>query len=264
MNIFRWWWDADLRYFCSEVLGYVDMNAEHEALCEYLQHDKARVKLMLMPRYTFKSSIITIAHSLWLLLCDPNERVLLYSDSTEKAEGFLLGIKNHILGSVSGSKFRSVIGKWEVDPKRGVWNQSAIVISPRGKASVEPSIDTAGVETSKVGKHYSRIKFDDLVSDKNTTTKELMDKVVSVYQNAGSLLQPSGFTDIAGTRWHYGDLYGRLLAEFRGDPKFSCFIRKSHEGERYFFSDIGKDSLTPEFLADKRKKQGSYVFSCLY
>src|SRR3990167_2683544 len=73
-----------LRYFCREVLGYKDMNAEHEALCEYLQHDPARVKLMLMPRYTFKSSIITIGHTLWLLLVDPNEKVLLYSDSTEK------------------------------------------------------------------------------------------------------------------------------------------------------------------------------------
>mgnify|MGYP001615049899 FL=1 len=68
-----------------------------------------------------------------------------------------------------------------MDPKRGVWNQSAIVVSVRKHASVEPSIDTAGVETSKVGKHYSRIKFDDLVSDKNVTTKELMDKVASVY-----------------------------------------------------------------------------------
>lgn len=253
-----------LRYFCRNILGYKDMNAEHDALCDYLQFDDAKVKLMLMPRYTFKSSIITIGHTLWLLANDPNERVLIYSDATDKAEGFLLGIKNHIEGKVSGSLFRAVFGKWEVDPKRGVWNQSGIVVSPRTKASVEPSVDTAGVETSKVGKHYSRMKFDDLVSDKNVTTKELMDKVASVYKNAGSLLQPSGNTDIAGTRWHYGDLYGRLLAEYKGDPKFSCFIRKAHEGEKYFFMDIGKDSLTPEFLAAKRKDQGSYVYSCLY
>ncbi len=253
---------VSLRYFCRNILGYSDMNREHEALCDYLQFDEAKVKLMLMPRYTFKSSIITIGHTLWLLANDPNERVLIYSDATDKAEGFLLGIKNHIEGKVSGSLFRAVFGKWEVDPKRGVWNQSGIVVSPRTKASVEPSVDTAGVETSKVGKHYSRMKFDDLVSDKNVTTKELMDKVASVYKNAGSLLQPSGNTDIAGTRWHYGDLYGRLLAEYRGDPKFSCFIRKAHEGEKYFFMDIGKDSLTPEFLAAKKKDQGSYVYSC--
>lgn len=254
----------DFTWFCRDILGYKDMNAEHEALCEYLQHDPAQTKLMLMPRYTFKSSIITIAHTLWCLIVDPNERILLYSDATEKAEGFLLGIKNHILGQVQGSKFRACIGSWEVDPKRGVWNQGAIVVKPRTHASVEPSIDTAGVETSKVGKHYSRMKFDDLVSDKNVTTKELMDKVEGVYKNSGSLLQPSGKVDIAGTRWHYGDLYGRLIAEHQGDKSFSVFIRKSYEGERYFFQDIGKDSLTPAFLAKKKSEQGSYVFSCLY
>jgi predicted phage terminase large subunit-like protein len=252
------------RYFCRAILGYSDMNAEHDALCEYLQHDPAKIKLMLMPRYTFKSSIITIGHTLWLLANDPNERILLYSDATEKAEGFLLGIKNHIHGQVSGSLFRAIFGKWEVDPKRGIWNQSGIVVSTRNKGAVEPSVDTAGVETSKVGKHYSRMKFDDLVSDKNITTKELMDKVIQVYKNAGSLLQPSGSTDIAGTRWHYGDLYGRLLAEYKGDPKFSFFIKKAHEGDKYFFMDIGKDSLTPEFLSAKKREQGSAVYSCLY
>jgi predicted phage terminase large subunit-like protein len=145
-----------------------------------------------------------------------------------------------------------------------VWNQSAIVVAPRTHASVEPSIETAGVETSKVGKHYSKLKFDDLVSDKNTTTKELMDKVESVFKAAGSLLDPSGKTDIAGTRWHFGDLYGRLLSELKDSKDFSYFHRKAVEGDKYFFMDIGANSLTPEFLAQKRAAQGSYVFSCLY
>ena len=253
-----------LRYFCRDILGYADMNAEHEALCEFLQYDPARTKLMLMPRYTFKSSIITIGHSLWLLLNDPNERRRLYSDATEKAEGFLLGLKSHILGQVPTSRFRLVCGAWEVDPKRGVWNQNAVVIAPRTHAHAEPSVDTAGLETSKVGKHYSHLKFDDLVSDKNTTTRELMDKVEAVYKSAGSLLQPSGKTELAGTRWHYGDLYGRLIAEYRGDPNFSLFLRKAESGGTYFFQNIGKDSLTPEFLAAKRATQGTYLYSALY
>ena len=254
----------DFTFFCRKILGFRDMNAEHEALCEFLQYDPAPIKLMLMPRYTFKSSIITIGHSLWSLLVNPNERLLLYADATEKAEGFLAGVKHHIHGLVQGSLFRAVCGAWEVDPKRGVWNQSAITIAPRTSAAVEPSIETAGVETSKVGKHYSRLKFDDIVSDKNVTTAELMDKVASVYKNAGSLLQPSGKTDLAGTRWHFGDLYGRLMAEHRGDPRLALFLRKAEEGSKYFFADIGKDSLTPEFLATKRKTQGSYLYSCLY
>ena len=254
----------DFTYFCRAILGYADMNAEHDALCEFLQSDPAPIKLMLMPRYTFKSSIITVGHTLWLLANDPNARLLLYADSTEKAEGFLSGIKAHLLGTVQRSVFRTVFGPWEVDPKKGVWNQGALTIAPRTHAHIEPSVDTAGTETSKVGKHYSRMKFDDLVSDKTVTTRELMDKTESVYKNAGSLLQPSGTTDLAGTRWHFGDLYGRLLVEHRGDPRFALFHRKAFEGTRYFFTTIGKDSLTPDFLAQKRKAQGSALFSALY
>ena len=251
-------------YFCRHILGYADLNAEHEALCDFVQYEPATTRLILMPRYTFKSSIVTIAKNLWRLLCDPNEKLLIYSDSTEKAEGFLTGIKNHILGLNSLSKFRAVCGPWEVDAKRGVWNQSAIVIAPRTQAAVEPSIDTAGLETSKVGKHYGEITFDDLVSDKNVTTKDLMDKVEQCYKKAGSLLQPSGRTDLDGTRWHFGDLYGRLLAEYQGQKDFAVFHRKAFEGTRYFFNDIGKDSLTPQFLAQKKATQGSALFSMLY
>jgi len=253
-----------LWYFCHTILGFTDMNAEHEALCEFLQHHPATTKLILMPRYTFKSSIITIGHNLWRLLRDPNEKILLYADATDKAEGFLLGIKNHLLGLSATSKFRAVCGAWEVDPKRGVWNQSALVIAPRTQAQVEPSVDTAGVETSKVGKHYSRITFDDLVSDKNVTTKDLMDKVEQCYKKALSLLQPSGRVELAGTRWHYGDLYGRLMAEYKGQADFAVFHRKASEGTRYFFANIGKDSLTPAFLAHKLATQKSRLFSCLY
>lgn len=252
------------RYFCKHLLGYADLNKEHDALCEFLQHDPATTKLVLMPRYTFKSSLVTIAKSLWHLLCDPNEKLLLYADSTEKAEGFLTGIKNHLLGLSSTSTFRAVCGAWEVDPKRGVWNQSAIVIAPRTQAAVEASIDTAGLETSKVGKHYSRITFDDLVSDKNVTTKDLMDKVEQCYKKALSLLQPSGSVVLAGTRWHFGDLYGRLMAEYKGQAGFALFHRKAEDGGKYFFADIGKESLTPAFLAQKKATQKSRLYSCLY
>lgn len=260
----------DFAFFCRRILGYADMNAEHDALCEFLQQSPARVKLILMPRYTFKSSIVTIGQSLWRLLNDPNERILLCSDAAEKAEGFLLGIKNHILGLTGQEGFRRLTAAqpWEVDPQRHAWNQSAIVIAARTQAQVEPSIDTAGLETSKVGMHYSRIVFDDLVTDKNVTTKELMDKVEECYKKSLSLLQPSGSVDLCGTRWHFGDLYGRLLAEYRGRRDFALFHRRAVEGSgartRYVFQDIGKDSLTPEFLANKKATQGTRLFSALY
>lgn len=217
-----------------------------------------------MPRYTFKSSLCTIGYSLWQLERDPNLRVLLYSDTNEKAEGFLNEIKNHILGLKDQSHFRRTYREgWEVDPKRGVWNQSAIVIRPRTNAMAEPSVDTAGIETSKVGKHYDLIIFDDVVSDKNVTTREQMDKVEDCYKKALSLLRPGGEVLVVGTRWHFGDLYGRLLARPNASG-FQTHIRKAEVDGTYPFATQGSTPLTKEFLAQQRASQGSYLVSCIY
>jgi len=251
------------RFFCREILGYADMNAEHDALCEFLQYEEAPMRLVLMPRFTFKSSIATIGLTLWELANDADGRHLFYSDATEKAQGFLGGVKAHITGGIPNSIFRAIYGDWSVNPKQNTWNLEAIVIKPRRRAAVEATIETAGLETSKTGKHYDRLHFDDIVSDKNVTTKELMDKVEDVIKNADALIKRSGRTDFIGTRWHFGDAYGRMLAKMPDRKQLAIFHRKGHEGTKLYFSDIGKESLTADRIEDLKNRWGSYKFSCL-
>lgn len=187
----------DYHFFAQMVLGHVDMNDEHLDLCRFLEKD-GKFKLVLMPRYTFKSCVVTQGMSLWYLLRDPNERILIYSDSATKAQGFLLGIKNHIEGKTERSRFREFFSGWETTPYTGKWNDNQIVVSVRTAASIEPSIDTGGIETSKIGMHYSRIFFDDIVSDLNVTTKAQMDKVHECYKKSLSLLKPGGSVILTG------------------------------------------------------------------
>ncbi len=244
--------------FAKDVLGYTDMLPEHESLCAFLQQSGS-LKLVLMPRYSFKSCLCTIGYTLWRLVREDSLRVLIYSDTSTKAENFLTSIKNHILGLEKGSRFREVYGDWETDPKRGVWNQSQIIVRPRQSAHAEPSVDTGGIETSKVGLHYDLIVFDDIVSDANVTTPEQMQKVKECYRKALSLLKPGGDVLLTGTRWHFGDLYGQLVA----DPPhgLQTFIRKAEADGVYPFAKI---KLTREFCEQQKKLQGSYYFSALY
>lgn len=250
--------------FSRDIMGYTDMNGEHGELCKFLMGG-GKWKVVLMPRYTFKSCLCTIGYSLWRMLREPNVRILIYSDAAGKAEGFLGGIKSHIEGKVSGSRWREEFGEWEQDARVGKWNESQIVVSKRYSAYAEPTVDTGGIETSKIGFHYDMIIFDDIVSDKNVTTKEQMDKVSECYRKSLSLLKPGGEVLIVGTRWHFGDLYGRLIEENKKNCLFDIFIRKAVEDDgRHLFDDIGENSLTKERLALLRSQQGSYVFSCLY
>lgn len=265
-----------LYLFCRDTLGYKDLltkedeqepDYSHEELCHYLQFDKNPFKLILMPRYSFKSTLATVGRTLWKLVDDPNLRVLIYSDAATKAEGFLTSIKNHLTGLDKNSQFRAIYGTWETDSKKGTWNQSAIVIQPRAHAHKEPSVDTGGIETSKVGMHYDIIIFDDIVSDKNVTTPDQIQKVKECYQKSLSLLKPGGEVIMVGTRWDFSDLYGSLLAREEEHkkagfpPVFSTFITRAEINDKYPWENIG---LTKDFLTKQRTEQGSYVYSCLY
>lgn len=251
---------ADFHYFCKECLGYTDMNEEHLKLCRFLQFDEHRFKMVLMPRYSFKSCVATIGYALWLLVRNPNERILIYSDAATKAKGFLLGIKNHIEGMSETSKFSKYFVNWMTDRLIGKWNDSQIVIRPRTGTFVEPSVDTAGIDTSRVGMHYDTIIYDDIVTDQNVTTKELMDKTYECYTKSLSLLKPNGRVLMVGTRWSQGDAYGRLIEEDKGEWGF--FIRQARTDEgKYPFESIG---LSEPFITDQLKRQGSYIWSCIY
>jgi len=251
----------DYHFFAQMVLGHVDMNDEHLDLCRFLEKD-SKSKLILMPRYTFKSCIITQGFTLWKLLHNPDNRILIYSDSATKAQNFLLGIKNHIEGKTGRSRFREFFSGWETTSLKGKWNDSQINISLRRSGSVEPSVDTAGIETSKVGMHYDIIIFDDIVSDLNVTTKAQMDKVHDCYKKSLSLLRPGGILILTGTRWHFADCYGRIIEENKERGNFDIFIKKSDDSLGLYFDDIGPDSLTHEFLVRQKSEQGSYIYSC--
>lgn len=250
----------DFHLFCDEVLGYKDMNREHLELTQFLS-SRSPSKLILMPRFTFKSCIVTIGYSLWRLSKDYDFRILIYSDAAAKAKSFLGSIINHIAGKVKGSKFREIFGHWEVDPKKDKWNQEQIVIAYRQNAQGEPSVDTAGQDASKIGLHYDLIIFDDIVSDQNITTKAQMDKTADCYKKSLSLLKPGGEIIIVGTRWHFGDLYGRLIAE----NAFDVFLKKAiNDDGTLNFADIGENSLTKERLKVLKEQQGTSTYSCLY
>lgn len=259
-------------YFCNNVLGYradpsikyYDLVSTHKELCDFLD-EPGLAKLILMPRESLKSQIITVGVSLRKLVRDPNYRILIYSDSATKAQGFLDGIKSHIEGKAANSDFRSMYPTWETDPHRGgEYNSSRITIRTRKHQQKEPSIDTGGIESSKVGMHYDLIIFDDIVSDLNVTTKEQMDKVYDCYKKSLSLLKRGGEIIIVGTRWHFGDAYGRILAENKDTGEFKTFVKSARDvgsDGKLIFEDIG---MTEQWLDEQRRKQGSYIFSCLY
>lgn len=214
--------DRDLYYFIKGVLGYKDLVPRvHKGLCDFLAGPSRR-QLVLMPRSHFKTTC-DLGELLWDAVKHPEERGLLCCEAAENAEYMLREIKDHI---TDNQLFRLVYDK--AIPKNFntvTWNRKHIVLPRKGQYR-EPTLDTAGVTSKIVSRHYTKIVGDDLISDEAMYSPTVMRKAIDFTNRLISLLV-NPMTDtirIIGTRWAYTDIYSHILENF---PEFQTYIRKA-------------------------------------
>jgi phage terminase large subunit-like protein len=265
----------DLHFFCKHILGYTDLTPKtgfHGEFCEHLENKDNKFKLSLTPRGSLKSSIGTIGHPIQEIIKNPNIRILLASEKFTISTAFLTEIKGHF---EKNEKFRALYGNLIGKDK---WTGSEITVSTRTRWRKEPTISCAGIDVTKVGMHYDRIKVDDPHSDQNTQSQDQIDKVIRWFKLLFSLLDPGGYLDVNGTIWHYGDLYNYIQNKERERQKkgrkkrFTVFKRTAFTGTQddLLNDRVTKDKLlwperlSADFLKDTLIEQGPYIFSCQY
>lgn len=250
---------SDYYFFCKHILGYSEMELQpHEELCDFITKSKKNKKMINLPRGAFKSSVVTIGYSLWLLINNSNLRILITSETLSQSKVFLQGVKNHI---EQNHLFQALYGDLRPASIDVSWRSDEITIGTRTKAGVrEASVTASGVGVTKVGMHYDIIIIDDVVSSKNVNTPEQLNKTLEHYRLLLSILDPGGKLIIIGTRYSYSDLYGHIKeSESKG---YDFLIRSAIDkdtNELYFPA-----RLTREFLGEQKSTQGSYIFSCQY
>jgi predicted phage terminase large subunit-like protein len=228
------------------------------------QFDPNRNKLLiLMPRGTFKSSIVTIGFTLQYILNDPDARILIDSETYGKAKNFLAEIKGHLEDNAKyRAIFKHIHGVYPDDNKKNPsvrWTDAAVDLACRTVKKKEPSISCSGVDRSINGMHFDLIIEDDLHSEKNVTNKEQIQQVIDHRKLANSLLDPGMPKITIGTRWDFQDAYNDVMTKQR--DSYNIILRKAIEDDG---SLLFPERLTHEFLAEQRRDQGSYIFSCQY
>lgn len=184
----------------QNLLGYRDITEfTHMRMIRNLEAETLR-KMLCVPRGTFKSSIGTVAYPIWLLLRNPNLRILIDSEIYTNSKNFLREIRAHL----ESESFTRIFGDYTTD----VWNETELIIKPRNRVLKEASITASGIGAQKTSQHYDVIIFDDVNGPTNSVTQEQREKVISHYQMAQSLLDPGGIFLITGTRYSEGDLIG--------------------------------------------------------
>lgn len=185
-------------------LGMRDVNPEtHGDMLRALESDTLR-KLLVMPRGTLKSSIGVVAYSIWLLLRNPNLRILIDSEVYTNSKNFLREIKAHL----EGPKLTGIFGEFKSDNS---WSEGEITIRQRTQPYKEASITCGGIGTVKVSQHFDVIIGDDLNSNNNSQTSEGRQKVIDHYRLNISILEPSGIYLVIGTRYSQGDLIQYII-----------------------------------------------------
>lgn len=196
---------TSLKYLAKEVLGMSKWDDNlHDDLANFLEQS-GKYKLILIPRGHLKSSIVTIAWTIQQLLRDPNLRILIRNAVWDQSRRFL----GQIQGYLEDGQLPIVFGRFKT--QKTVWTREELDIHQRKVKKASPSIMTAGLETSLTGLHFDIIIDDDLVNDKNTSTKEQIQKVIDAYNDSFNLLDRGGMHIVIGTRWSNKDLYGHIL-----------------------------------------------------
>ncbi len=252
--------DNDLYFFLYFALGYKDLDKElHGELCRQLEGLVSGNYLFLLPRGHLKTTCITKGFAVWRAVKNPNIRINLSSESHALSKGFLTEIKGHFE--------RNDMFRWlysDVIPenfdKAEKWNASEITLNRTGNYT-EATIETSGLDSGIVSRHYDIMIKDDLVSLANIGTEEQRQKVIDWHKQAKPLLLTDGLDITIGTTWHYYDLYNYIQTNEK-DTK--VYIRKAIENGRPIYPK--KFNLRE---LEKRKDvtkggMGSYMFSMQY
>ena len=249
----------DFFYFCRHILKYTPYEITHTDCLEYVSSPRKR-KMILLPRYGFKTTLITVSYSIWRLCQDPNIRIAIESERMGQGVDILRMIKRHLEGN---EKLRAYYGEFDKGKEKGklIWREDAIEIAQRTIVDRNPSIAIGSMGTTRVGAHCDIWILDDIVSDNNTQTADQIQKVIDHWKAGHSILAPKGEILLVGTRWDYNDLYGTIIDDKKLNELYQPFIRSAYNPDgSLWFPEI----LSDEFLEMQSATQGPYLFSCLY
>ncbi|MGH2612149.1 MAG: LAGLIDADG family homing endonuclease [Rhabdochlamydiaceae bacterium] len=181
------------KYILEVEKGKEQLADFHDELCQFVQNNKHKKKLILIPRGHLKSTLITIGYSTQQICYNPNIRILILNAVWQLAVDFLTEIKRNLQ---TNEKILELYG--DLTAGNSEWAQDRITLARTDHNIKGPTVWAAGVDSNLTGSHPDMIIMDDVVSRDNTQTIEQIEKVKLRYRDALDLLEPGGQLLIIG------------------------------------------------------------------
>lgn len=205
---------GSLWHFCYEILMFrdIDNDFHREELKKFDDNRRNGIHqtLTLWARNHLKSHLLTIGDTVREICRNDRVRVLIINETAGNAKNFLKTVSDNILENANLNHFFP-----EIRPSqnsRVKWTQEELTVErSEGRFIPEPTCKALGIDANIVSQHYDIIKYDDIVSWANTKTPEMIETLDNKFQFTISVLDPSGYQDVIGTRYDEYDLYSVLL-----------------------------------------------------
>jgi predicted phage terminase large subunit-like protein len=222
--------------------------------------------LDLWARNHYKSTIITFGKTIQDILGSHGEEPLpewereltagIFSITRPLAKGFLKQVKqeferNQLLKSI----FPDILYE-KPEAQSPKWSEDEGIIVKRKSNPKEATLEAWGlIDGQPTGKHFVLRIYDDVVNEKSVTTPEMIAKTTQQWQMSSNLGTRGGIVRYIGTRYHANDTYAFMLENEIATPRlYPATEDGTIDGKPVF--------LNQDELEEKRRNQGSYVFSC--
>lgn len=212
----------DLFFFSEVCMGYEDLVERfHRPVCDFLDYNESRFKLVMLARSTLKTSVCTIARTARNALVHPNRRYLMLNEVEGRAQEWLLTIRTvYEENAIVRTLYSDVIPKQAKDATH--WSSEKLTLN-RSVNVATPTIRAAGMTTSLTGDHYTDITVDDPISEKAREEPSTMEKAIARISKMTSFFvdpRHDRYT-LVGTPWAKHDViasfrrnYGKKLATY--------------------------------------------------
>lgn len=229
----------NLYFLATDILGYDKLSPGlHGNLVAWMMRTEAdRFRLCLLPRGHIKTTLWTISDSVRCALPDdvgdllypeslgPDIRIMIGHETDKMASRILVSIATHFM---SNPLLMGLFPECVPTPRKHRINNNELEL-PHKTIWNEPTFDTMGVGAKAQGRHFDKIKLDDIIGDKARDSKVEMETANEWIDNiqAFFISLTRGDLDITGTRWAVGDTYDHIMRIY-GD-KLKCYIRGAIE-----------------------------------
>lgn len=236
-----------IKHFTKKVIPAPHIKKISKELMRMYRGDYKKLTVSLPPRHS-KSSLITIAYPIWLILKNPSLNILVVNSTATLSEQFGIRIRD---------VFKNYGAYFGVDVSL-VKSASNWLMFEDENGLTGGSIRLTGVGGQITGFDADYIFIDDLLKGNDLTPTQI-DKTNDYYNTIlMQRVEPQTRVVTLGTRWVSNDVLGQLRAEHKDEYKIIDLPAVNEDGSVLW------DKFKPEYFKEQEKAIGTRMYQALY